>query len=121
MSVVSFSGSQDDVILEFGWMFRVISLCEEFIPAVATCRRSLDSQYLIEDAIQQQHHTTEDPHIDDHHTSLVRCRRVESENTKNKEASVNAQTEPWPGPDTNASSLILAACREHVGPGLKTM
>lgn len=143
MGYVSIVGNHDDVITELGWVFSMIRMCEGVCPVLATCRRSLDSQNVIEDAMRQndhQHTTATRPsssHTGGRSESVrlrtnttsaatsttVRPPQVDSNNDKEPNDE-EAYTESSSGGSSNANAeaaILLAAYREVVGPGLKVM
>lgn len=148
MSFISIVGNQDDVITELGWIFSMIGICEGVCPVLATCRRSLDSQNVIEDAMQQNdsrqtttppasHAATASATVVTNKAVRLRTNASTTATTQDKsdnddkgssdEESVTESSSNGGSSNSNsnanaeAAALLLAAYREHVGPGLKVM
>jgi len=158
MSILTIVGNQDDVITELSWIFSLIGFCEGVCPAVATCRRSLDSQSVIDNAMRQnelqQATTTESLHASNKGSASMRLRTTatttatsttttmmameqekiattqqqQQQQQQQKDSDNDTQGDDREESNTNnnssnaeATAILLAAYREHVGPGLKVM
>ena len=116
MTLISISGTQEDILSELGFIFTLIGMCEGTCPLVATCRRSLDSGGFIDSAIQKQQPMASHG---DTRVSEARFRRAAVE--EYSAAEIRDEEAITERASIETTAVLLAAYRVHTGPGLKAM